>query len=214
MDGASGARLLSRASFPAHRVRVRRVRDGARGSSPGSTWACRSPSTPPRSTWCWRGGRGRAPSSSRRSPRLTGPCLPFRHSRTSGGTTSTSKCRLMTGGPTPRHPAQRSEHPMRSRRPRSPGRARSPTEQRWMPARPLPCRDELPIVLWGQCPLLPAADLGATSQPGHAGAVRERPALDGSMQAAGGRDLRRPQANRMATDQAGRERAWPCQGPA
>ena len=34
------------------------------GSSPGSTWPSKSPSTPPRPTWYWRGSYGRAPSSS------------------------------------------------------------------------------------------------------------------------------------------------------
>ena len=33
---------------------------------PGSTSRCRSPCTAPRSTWCWPGGCGRGPSSSRR----------------------------------------------------------------------------------------------------------------------------------------------------
>jgi hypothetical protein len=68
-------------------------------SWPGSPWGSRSPCTPPRSTWCWRGGCGRAPSSSPRSPGPTGPSWRLRHCKTSGATTSTSTCRMTTGQP-------------------------------------------------------------------------------------------------------------------
>ena len=54
--------------------------------------AVRSPCTPRRSTWCWPGGYGRGPSSSRRSPRRTGPAWRCRRCRTSGARNSTCRC--------------------------------------------------------------------------------------------------------------------------
>jgi Virulence factor BrkB len=98
-------------------------------SWPGSTWASKSPCTPPRPTWCWRGGYGRAPSSSRRSPRPTGPSWRLRHCKTSGATTSMSTCRMTTSQPAPRHRVRPRGPPMRSRRPHSPGRATALTNR-------------------------------------------------------------------------------------
>jgi hypothetical protein len=59
---------------------------------------------------------------SSRSPKPTGPAWHFRCCRTSGGTCSMQKCRLMTGQPTPGRPAGRRGRPVRSPRPHNPGR--------------------------------------------------------------------------------------------
>ena len=66
LDGAAGPRHLAGAPLPAQRLGLRRVRHRARPAGLDLPRGAGHRVLRPRSTWCWPGGCGRGPSSSRR----------------------------------------------------------------------------------------------------------------------------------------------------